>query len=194
MQEVPLPNGGKIPKGAKLDGEIVSVEPPGGNGPGKISFKFDQLEMRHQRIPIVVNLRALASFVEVQFAQVPETGPDFGTPSSWVTTRQIGDDEVYGKDGVVTDSWSRTVGRSTFDGVLVHVRAQPGTKCRGPLEGEDRLQALWVFASDACGVYGMPGVSIAHAGRTEPIGLVTLVAEKGGVNVRGGAGMLLRVH
>jgi hypothetical protein len=99
----------------------------------------------------------------------------------------------YGVGGPVTDSSGQTVGKGVFDGVLVHVRAQEGTKCRGALDAEDRLQALWVFSADACGVYGMNGVTIAHAGRTEPMGEIVLAAEKGEIKVRGGSGMLLRV-
>ena len=33
--------------------------------------------------------------MEVQFAQPPETTPDFGTPFVWATTDQIGGDVKY---------------------------------------------------------------------------------------------------
>jgi hypothetical protein len=100
----------------------------------------------------------------------------------------------YGVGGPVTDSSSRTVGEGVFDGVLVHVRAQAGTKCRGALDEEDPLQALWLFSADACGVYGIDGVTIAHAGRTEPVGEIVLAAESGDIKVRSRSGMLLRVE
>jgi hypothetical protein len=193
MQDVPLPNNGKIPEGAKVSGVIVSAEQLGNGTGGKISLRFDMLEIRNRKFPIVVNLRALAGFMEVQSAQTPEFSPGFGTPYIWANTRQIGGDEVYGVGGPVTNLASETVGKGVYGGVLVHVRAQPESKCRGALDSDDHLQALWVFSSDACGVYGIQKVKIAHAGRTEPVGEVTLVADKQDVLIRGASAMLLRV-
>jgi hypothetical protein len=193
MQDVPLPNHDKIPEGARVLGTIVSVVKAGTTSKGSISFRFDNLEIHHRRISVLTSLRAIAGFMEVQYAQTPETSPGFGTPFTWVTTRQIGGDEVYGVGGAVVDHLSNHVGTGVFGGVLVRVRAQPGSKCRGPLDAEDRLQALWVFSSDACGVYGMEGVKIAQAGRNEPLGAIVLEAEYRDVLVRGASGMLLRV-
>jgi hypothetical protein len=192
-QDVPLPNGGKLKTGAKVSGTILSVYAAGKNGDAKISFRLTSVEFRHGTIPIVATLRALASFMEVQYAQIPDASPGFGTPYRWVTTDQIGGDVKYGVDGPVTDSSGETVGRGTAEGVLVRITKPPGSACRGDLENSDRLQALWVFSSDACGVYGMPGVKILHAGRTEPVGEIVLSSDTGEVNVRAGAGLLLRL-
>lgn len=193
MQEVPLPNRESIPEGAKLLGTIVSVERAGNVSGGKITIRFDTLESHHRTIPIVASLRALAGFMEVQSAQTPEFTPGFGTPYVWANTRQIGGDEVYGVGGPVTNQNDERIGKGVYGGVLVHVRAQPETPCRGALDSEDRLQALWVFSSDACGVYGIPGVKIAHPGRTEPVGEITLLADQQDLLVHGASGMLLRV-
>jgi len=193
MQDVPLPNNEKIPEGAKLSGTILSVERVANGSNGKISIRFDLLEFRGRKIPVVANLRAIAGFMEVQAAQTPEFSPGFGTPYSWANTRQIGGDEVYGVGGPVANQTSGTVGKGVFGGVLVHVRAQPESNCRGALDAEDRLQALWVFSSDACGVYGIEGVKIVHAGRTAPVGEITLAADHQDLLVRGASAMLLRV-
>jgi hypothetical protein len=193
MQAVPLPNQESIPEGAKVLGTIVSVERAGNGTKGKITIRFDTLAIHQRKIPIVASLRALAGFMEIQSAQTPEFTPGFGTPYVWATTRQIGGDEVYGVGGPVTNQSSERIGKGVYGGVLVHVRAQPEFRCRGPLDSEDRLQALWVFSSDACGVYGIPGVNIAHAGRTEPLGEIILVADQADLLIRGASGMLLRV-
>jgi hypothetical protein len=85
----------------------------------------------------------------------------------------------------------RVVGKPAPNGVLVHVDSRPGTKCRGEVDDNDRLQALWVFSSDACGTYDWPGVIIIHSGRTSPVGQITLASEKSNLDIRGG--LLLRV-
>jgi len=193
MQDVPLPNSEKIPEGARVLGTILSVSPASRGGGGKISLRFDQVEVHYRKAVIVTDLRAIASFMEVQYAQIPETSPGFGTPYTWVTTDLIGGDIKYGVGGPVTDSASQVVGDGTFSGVLVHVSTKHGSPCRGELDGEHRPQALWVFSADACGVYGMNGLKIAHAGRSSPMGEISLAADGGEVNVHGGSGMLLRV-
>jgi hypothetical protein len=193
MQDVPLPGSGKIPEGSKVIGTILSVSSAGNSRAGQITFQFAQIEVHHRRAALVTNLRAIASPMEVQFAQIPETTPGFGTPYAWATTDQIGGDIKYGAGGPVTDSGSQVVGQGTYDGVLLHVKAQPESACRGDLDGNHDLQALWVFSADSCGVYGTAGVRIVHAGRTAPIGEITLSVDSGDVSVRGGSGMLLRV-
>lgn len=202
MQDVPLSDSGansgsgsgKIPEGSRVIGTILSVSAAGNSGAGKITFQFAQIEIHHRKMPIVTNLRAIASTMEVEFAQIPESTLGFGTSYPWATTDLIGGGVKYGAGAPVTDRGSQIVGEGTYTGVLVHVTAaQPESGCRGELDGNDDLQALWVFSADACGVYGMAGARIMHAGRNAPMGEITLSAASGDVNVRGGSGMLLRV-
>ena len=86
------------------------------------------------------------------------------------------------------------MGKSLYGGVLSRVRAKEGTKCGGPIDGNDRPQALWVFSSDACGIYGLERISIAHAGRSDPTGVIVLASDSGSFKLPSGAGMLLRVN
>jgi hypothetical protein len=195
MQDVPLSSGERIREGSKVVGHIVDVVPATNGAQARISLQFDKLISGHQTISITTNLRALTSFVGVREAQTPTTPGAEGDNIAALTTVQVGGDVVYGYGGEVTseDHSDDVVGKSVVDGVLSQIRAKEGTKCRGPLDGNDSPQALWVFSSDACGVYRMEHVSIAHAGRTDPTGVIVLASDKNNLKITEGAGMLLRV-
>lgn len=192
MQDVPLP-GSTLRSGATVIGRITAVRQASGQSDAQISIRFDTLKSGAKHIPIITNLRALASMLDVAEAQVPQSGPDRGTPDYWWTTTQIGGEVNYRGGGTIA-SGSEAVGHSVYDGVLVRVRAKPGTACRGDVDGNDRLQALWLFSSDACGLYDYPDLVLVHAGRTAPVGEITLGSTKGHLNIRAGSGMLLRVN
>jgi hypothetical protein len=192
MQDVPSPGGGRIRSGSKVLGHIVASSPAGNGTGAEISMRFDTLVMGRQRVALVTNLRALATMMDVADAQDPESGPDHGTSENSWTTDQIGGEVVY-RGGPVAHG-SNIVGNSVLgSGVLVHVSAQPGQECRGEVAGNDQPQALWVFSSDACGLFDLPDVTLSHAGRTDPVGQITLLAKTDKVKIPSGSGMLLRV-
>jgi len=196
MQSVPLPDGSEIPRGSKVEGRIVEVVPPSGTSGARISLQFDKLRLSHQVVPIVANLRAIAGFMEIYAAQTPAVGPGFGDVFRWMITIQIGGDVVYGEGGPVTsaENGAEVLGKSVHGGVLVPVRANEKLGCRGEADGKDNLQALWVFSSNACGTYGLEHVQVPHAGRTDPIGVITFASDSGSLRITSGAGMLLRIH
>jgi hypothetical protein len=173
-------------------GHLTSVTSASTGSRARISLRFDTLKISRQRTPIATHLRAIASFVEVEQAQIPPTGPDRGTPEAAWTTVQIGGDTVYRGGGPVEGAFGN-VGKPVYDGVLSRLSPNQDRGCRGPIDANDAPQALWVFSSDACGLYGLPHLKIAHAGRTDPKGEIILESTKGKVNVRSGAGLLLRV-
>jgi hypothetical protein len=193
MQDVPLPAGGKIRAGAKVMGEVVAVKPAVKGDAAEISLRFDILKSGAQRIPIVTNLRALAGMMDVAEAQTPTSGPDRGTSYYNWTTIQIGGEVNYHDRGAISNG-SEIVGHSVADGVLVRLTGRLGTNCRGEIDRNEHLQALWLFSSDACGLYGFPDATIVHAGRSSPVGVITLRSDKGNLNIRAGSGMLLRVN
>jgi hypothetical protein len=194
-QEVPLSGSTKIPKGSRVEGHVVAVTPAEHEAKARISIRFDKLYLHGEAIPITTNLRAIAGFMDVEEAVLPDSGPGEGDVARWLDTTQIGGDRVYGVGGPVTSAQdsSFVVGKSVNDGVLVRVRRKDGTKCRGPMDGNNNPQALWVFSSDACGVYGISNLYIVHAGRSEPVGTIVLEMQGHGAKIRGAAGMLLRV-
>jgi hypothetical protein len=211
MQDVPLPGKKKIRAGTRITGHVLSVRAANGAQPAELTLRFERLEFAHQSLPVRVHLRAMASVMEVEYAQVPPSGPDRGTPWSWTTRNLIGGGVAYGEGGPVAYGFD-VVGRETADGVLAPVepaagaaisrpvawnffgarRSEPWSSCRGDVTGNNQPQALWLFSPDACGVYGI-NVAIAHTGRTEPIGQITLIAKHNNFNVESGSGLLLRV-
>jgi hypothetical protein len=195
MQDIPVSTGVRIKEGNKILGHIVEVTPATVGAPARISLQFDKLVSSHQTISITTNLRAIAGFMRIIEAQTPTMGPGESDVYRWLTTVQVGGDVVYGEGGPVTtgENANQVVGNKVNGGVLGQVRAKEGTKCRGAIDGNDSPQALWVFSSDACGTYGLEHISIAHAGRTDPTGVIVLVSAKGSLNLPSGAGMLLRV-
>jgi hypothetical protein len=191
MQNVPRPEKSKIPSGAKVIGRVVDVSPATPANGAKIWLRFDALVISKRHRPITTNLRAIASMMEVHQAQVPEMGADRGTPESAWVTEQIGGEANYHGGWPVTHG-SEVVGKSLLSGGVL-TRISPGGNCRGEVDNHEQPQALWVFASDACGTYGFADLTIAHAGRTDPVGQIVLTAEKGDINIRSGSGLLLRV-
>ena len=84
------------------------------------------------------------------------------------------------------------MGEPTPYGVLGKLNSN--APCRGAIAGNDHPQALWLFSTDACGVYGFSGLSIEHAGRTNPVGNIVLASKAGKLNIMSGSGLLLRVQ
>jgi len=177
--------------GSKVTGHIVDVTPATSGTQARVSFQFDKLISSGRTIPVRTNLRAVAGPVTVMQAEVSNDNPhDYFLPSL------IGGDIAYQSGGgSVTAPDGAVVGKSVKDGVLDQVRAssRQGKDCRGPVDGNGSPAAMWVFSSDACGIYDLPEIPVTHAGRTQPVGVIILISEKGQCNLPRGAGMLLRV-
>jgi len=192
MQEVDLLGGEKIPAGAKLHGMILAVDPA--EKGASITFRFDSLESRHNTIPIVVALRAMATLRAVQAAQAPYELATSGTPAEWATTLQIGGDRRYGSGGKVTNRRGRTVGKALADGgVLARLEDAPGSPCAGWPNSASPVQAVWVFSAAACGLYDLNDIQLAHAGNSEPLGEITLTKQEGEIKIMKSSALLLRV-
>jgi len=195
MQDVFSASGEKIRQGSKLEGHIIEVTPSAPGTPAHISLQFDKLTIAGHTIAVSTDLRAIAGFMQILEAQVPTSGPGEGDVYDWLTTTQIGGDVVYGRGGSVgaSDNANLIVGKSVPGGVVGQVRAKQGTKCRGTIDGNNASQSLWLFSSDACGTYGLDHISIRHAGRTSPTGVIVLSSDGRILKIPAGAGMLLRV-
>ncbi|MGO9303413.1 MAG: hypothetical protein ACLP3R_06870, partial [Candidatus Korobacteraceae bacterium] len=60
-------------------------------------------------------------------------------------------------------------------------------------EVNEQEQALWVFSTTACGVYGFEDLKLAQTGSSAPVGQITLESAKD-ILVRDGSGWLLLVN
>jgi len=188
MQDVELGAGDKLHAGTTVVGEIANVTP------STVSFRFDRLVVHKKTVAIRSNLRAIASMMEIEDAQLPTNtaGGDRGSAEADWNTIQVGGEAVYGRRGGPVMKGNTVVGHSLFGGGVAAVPiAAPGTMCRGSIH-EETPQAFWVFSASACGSYGFPDLSITHAGRTTPVGTIVLTS-RGRVKVGAGSGMLLRV-
>jgi hypothetical protein len=190
MQDVALGKGETLRKGSKITGHVLEAITPGkGSDESKISFQFDQLQLRSQTIPLSTTLRAVASTSAVLAATPELTSPDYADNQI-----QIGGDQIsYGEDVPVMVG-SQIVGKYTSQGVLANVNQDSGTPSGGTIEDNARPQAFWLFSVNARGAYGFRDLTILQSGRTEPLGEVTLASNRKAVKVEKGSAMLLRVE
>lgn len=182
MQTVP---GTPVHRGAQVVGSVLSATPQ------SVALRFTAVVDHGRRIPISADLRAVASMLEVEQAYIPIIAPARGDFPDEETTRQIGGDMVYRGGGPVLAQGVR-VGEPVPYGV--RVRLTRNGPCRGEVEGGSRLQSLWLFSSAACGGYGIPGLVVQHAGRTQPAGEIELRSTSAPLLIRSGSGWLLRVQ
>ena len=188
MQDIP---GTLIARNARVSGHIVHASAQS-NGAAQIQIVFDTVDIQGRAIPIKSSLRALASFMEVGAAEAPDEGGDQAIPPSDSTYTQIGGEVVLRGGGPVWDG-KRAVGQPTPYGVLAIPRDNPAGGCRGVVAENTQPQALWLFSTNACGLYGFRHLRIVHSGRTDPAGRIILASDKGKMVLHAGSGMLLRV-
>jgi hypothetical protein len=188
-QDIP---GTSVRKGAQVLGKVETATVPA-RGQAQLVFRFEAIEQHGHSIPFTADLRAVASPTEITDAETAMYGPDAGIDSNSTITQQIGGDELFRGGGPV-EARSSIVGRSNPDGALAQPSANSEANCRGILDGNNRPQALWLFSTDACGIYGFSRLRIEHAGRTMPVGTIIITSSNRKLNINSGSGMLLRVQ
>ena len=185
MQEVHLPSGAVIKKGAKVIGQVIAVQKP-----SRITVQFTALEDEHRTVALNVNLHALAAAESIFQAQLPVGNSTPEQSNEWVT-QQVGGDYVFRGRGYVSSDLGK-VGLWTGEGVVGRLSA--GEDCLD-FEGNGQEQALWLFSTAACGAYGYnKKLTIVHDGRTAPLGQITLESTAKELQVRSGSGLLLVVN
>ena len=189
MQDIPLSSGEKIKGGARVTGHIVEVTklPAGGS---RMVLKFDELQDRGTAIPLNVSARAIAAMESVYAAEIPiDATSDSESSNQWVM-RQVGGEIVNRGRGRIASG----------EGLVGRWNGQAWGKLTAGAEGDCTAadgngieQALWVFSTSACGLYGLEGMTLAHDGRTAPLGQIVLESSKS-LHVGGGSGWFLLVN
>jgi hypothetical protein len=187
MQDIPLGAGEKIKAGAHVTGHIVTVtKTPSGS---RMVLKFDHLQDRGTTIALNVSARAIATSQSVYAAEIPiDADSNFEPENQWVM-RQVGGDIVNrGRGGIASG-----------DTLVGHWDGEAWGKLTTAVEGDCTAadgngieQALWVFSTSACGLYGFEDVKLVHDGRTDPLGQIILESGKG-LHIGGGSGWFLLV-
>jgi hypothetical protein len=191
MQELRLPSGSTIKSGSHVVGHVVSTN--GAAGGAQIVVQFDQLQDEHQTMPLNVSLRALAATENVFQAKLPvDASSTYESSDEWVT-KQVGGEYVFRGRGYVASDKGPDQGKvGIWSGSGVWGKLNPAADCPAS-DSNGEQQALWIFSTTACGVYGIEDTKITHAGRTAPLGQITLGSAKN-ILVRGGSGWLLIVN
>lgn len=165
MEDVSLDGGKTLRRGAKVIGHVVETAVFGKvSDESKVSFQFVGLRFENHTIPITANLRAVASFMEVDRAQVPTTGGDGDSEAVW-SLAKIGRDQM-------------------------HINPEASAECA---DANNTEQAFWLFSPDACGAYGLGDVQIRRSGPPAAVGEIILTSKDKVVKVGRGSAMLLHV-
>jgi hypothetical protein len=187
MQEVLLPSGVKIKSGSHITGHVVQGALTGSIS--RITVTFDALQDQGNTIPLSVSLRAMASSADVFQAKTPiDAISSYESSYGW-TTKQVGGDVVFRGRGYIASPQGK-VGR--WNGTGTWGKLTAAGDCLAA-DSNDEEQALWVFSTTACGIYGFENLKVGHAGSTAPVGQIMLESTKD-ILVRGGSGWLLLVN
>ena len=184
-------NGERIPRGSKLLGSVIEVQPQKtSTDRAELAIKFETLSFRDQSLHIHVALRAMASFVIVSSSTSPAA--DYGSLDSDLY-RHVGGDYFFPYQPVYSNDWAE-VGKSGRDGVFVKLQNVQLSNSRDHVvcDGTDTLQSVGVFASSACGVYGLPDITIEASG-TDVSGAIKFLSTKRNVKIASGSAALLQV-
>jgi len=188
MQDVLVVGMDRIRERSRITGHIVSATKLGNSG-SNLAVKFDVIQDRGRRISITAALLAFASDNAVSDAQSPINLTSDRDPMTQWTTRQVGGDVVARSRGTVGSK--EGISGTWLGGTSVSIKLTPNRKAGCPdgpgYEGE---QAVWVFSSSACGVYGVKDVKIESTGAAAPFGNIVLSSPRN-ISVRGGSGWLL---
>ena len=187
MQEVMLGADSRIKSGSHVTGHVVSVSKPRGSG-STLVVQFDQLQDDQQTVPLNVGLRAMASSQSVFQAGLPVDASSTTESSQEWVTKQVGGEIVFRGRGYVSSDQGQV---GIWSGSGVWGKLPASGDC--PAEKQIGQQALWIFSTTACGLYGLEHTRLEHSGLTAPAGQIGF-SSVDNIDIRGGSGWLLVVN
>lgn len=194
MQDVPLPNGGKIKRESKLMGHVVAVSPESSGHGASISLQFNQIDIDKHVVPINLGLRALASMELVGAARQPANADSgIGTTGWDANMSQIGGQIAFNGQRIVKAPNGQVVGKVVQPGAVLGIPLpNPDRGCLGAI-GNPSEQAFWVFSTDACGLYDEKNLQLdSGIGGASPGSIVLQSPTK--FTIRSGSGLLLQAN
>lgn len=189
-QVVILPTGDRIPQGSELIGTIVESHPHSPNEPSELAIRFETLLSAGSKSAIRVRLRAMASFVDSYSARSALV--QYDTPDNSLYS-QVGGDTYFPYDAVHSPRGA-VVGKATRDGIFVKLaRTTAESNDRIMCDETDTLQAVGIFSSSACGLYGFGDFFLDEAG-TSGDGVIRFHADQHSAKIARGTVALLQVQ
>lgn len=185
MQEVALPGGAKLKSGSHVTGHVIAVSRPKSSG-SRIVVQFDQLQDERQTIALNVSLRALAASQNVFQAGLPVDASSTTESSVEWVTKQVGGEIVFRGRGYVASDKGK-VGVWSGSGVWGKLAASGDCAVD---DSSNPQQALWIFSTTACGLYGLEHTKLDQSGLTPPLDQIAFSSDKD-IDIRGGSGWLL---
>jgi len=165
-QAIDLPGGLVLPAGSLLTGHVVASTafafnsaPYAAQQPSVLSIHFDSLEAAGRELPVRLSLRAVAGPVSSENAATPHGLDEI----DWSPTQTlIGGDTTSNLQGTVLSPDGSMVGYRRKDGLFARLIAASAGAV--PCDASATEQSVGDFSPDACGVYGVGGVSLAAGG------------------------------
>ena len=191
IQEVPLPGGKSIAKGALLVGHVAALDafhfdqtPYAHQKPSMLSIHFDKLQTGDAAIPVNLLVRAIASTIDSQEAARPHR---LDETDGVGTITLIGGTEFTPFDKMIQSDGGDAIGYNRKNGVFARLIAT------GHCGGTDTEQSVAIFSPDACGAYGFAGDYLADNGQ-DGSGTFTLAAHGRSLKLYAGSTALLQVN
>jgi hypothetical protein len=198
LQNIVLPSGQQLPKGAVLKGRIVASRafvfdptPYVEQKPSVLSLRFENASTGGQSIPLRLSVRAMASPQETADALTVR----YKDENDFVGTKTlVGGDVFATKDTVVRSAERDIVAYVRKDGVYARLLASTNQNADGTIrcDATSTEQAVGVFSPHSCGLYGYESAFLSNDGKDSK-GVFTIESTHDTVWIESGSSAFLQL-